>query len=62
MVSLPINPQFAEEQRVKQESQKNVPQVKAVTQKVDDATLQDTKGTLVGTDPLHQQLKLQQII
>ena len=46
------NQQFADETKVKQEGQKNVPQVKAVTQTVDSTTLQDTKGTLLGTDPL----------
>ncbi len=43
---------FAEEKKVKQEGQKNVPQVKAVKQTVDSKSLQDTKGTLLGTDPL----------
>ena len=46
------NQQFAEEKRVKQEAQKNVPQVKPVTQTVDTKTLQDTKGTLLDKDPL----------
>jgi hypothetical protein len=50
--SIVTDQQLKDEKKVQDEAQKNVPKVKAVTQKVDDATLQDTKGTLVGTDPL----------
>jgi len=52
MASQVTNQQFVDEKRVKQEAQKNVPQVKAVTQTVDTKTLQDTKGTLLDKDPL----------
>ena len=52
MASQVTDQQFADETKVKQEGQKNVPQVKAVTQTVDDKTLQDTKGTLLDKDPL----------
>jgi hypothetical protein len=50
--SIVTDQQLKDEKKVQDEAQKNVPKVKAVTQTVDDKTLQDTKGTLVGTDPL----------
>jgi len=52
MASVVTDQQLKDEKKVQDEAQKNVPKVTAFKQKVDDATLQDTKGTLVGTDPL----------
>ena len=52
MASVVTDQQLKDEKKVQDEAQKNVPKVTAFKQKVDDTTLQDTKGTLVGTDPL----------
>ena len=52
MASIVSDQQLKDEKKVIDESQKNIPQVEAVTQTVDNATLQNTQGTLVGTDPL----------
>ena len=52
MASVVTDQQLKDEKKVQDEAQKNVPKVTSFKQKVDDTTLQDTKGTLVGTDPL----------
>ena len=52
MTSVVTDQQLKDEKKVQDEAQKNVPKVTAVKQKIDDTTLQDTKGTLLDKDPL----------
>jgi len=52
MASVVTDQQLKDEKKVQDEAKKNVPKVTAFKQKVDDTTLQDTKGTLLDIDPL----------